>query len=139
MSSSLPFPQDWTEIDLINLARALHEVAAEHLRSPTPGHLSRWLHGPRYTDLFIDIAPGGDVANIELSYGGNWLRMGDNGITTGSTDELAIHHGQPASRTVAQDTVASPAVINGARCIFAHLADPQLRTMLLGKLPPAQR
>ena len=127
-------PDGWTKAELITLAQELREIAAEHLRRPAPGHLPRWLHGKRYTDLFVDIAPGGRVASVELSFGGNWLRITNGRVQTGSTDELAIHHGQPASKAVEPDPIPSESVLSGAHTIFSNLMDTQLSAMLLSVL-----
>ena len=131
-------PRGWSADELQSLGRSLTEVA-DTAAQKHPGMLSRWLHGPRYTDIFVDVAPGGDLDRIEISYGGNWLLIEGKRLLTGHTDEMSVldEERHPKARTIQEHSDHDAEIIRGARILVEALADPILAPMILARLPAA--
>lgn len=132
-------PRNWDEDALVRLAQTFQEIETAHLRQPKPGHLQRWLHGPRYADLFVDIAPGGRLTWVELSFGGLLLSYERGQLATGTTSEMDVSEGYPAARLIQHDPAPRRDIIEAARIVFTHLRDEHLGQMLLALLPPPLR
>lgn len=128
-------PKSWDKDALVRLAHTLQEIETAKLRQPKQGHLQRWLHGPRYADLFVDIAPGGTLTWVELSFGGMLLAYEHGQLTTGTTNEMDVSEGYPAARLIQRDPVPRRDIIEAARVIFTHLRDEYLGQVLLTLLP----
>jgi hypothetical protein len=127
------YPHGWDAARLHRIGSTLHEASGKPSR---PGILSRWLHGPKYTDIFVDIAPRGSLERVEISYGGFFLLWEADGVLrTGTTDEMTVRTGAPASRFIQEHPVPEPAILNGARTLVAALNDRNLAEQILAVLP----
>lgn len=125
-------PDGWDEKRLAQLAEGLREAAA---RPSAPGYLSRWLHAPKYTDFFIDVAPGGEIDRVEISFAGHlllWQR--GKPLLTGQTDELNVGQGMPQSRFVREHSHVDERIVNAVRILLAHLPDRALADKLVALL-----
>ncbi len=129
-------PPGLSEADLARLAGGTREILTENLRQPRPGFLHRWLHGPRYTDIFLDFAPGGALDRVEITFAGCWLVLEQGTLRTGQTDEMDVQGlGAPASRFVQTDRESRADVLAAARILASNLPDRLLADLLLAALP----
>lgn len=128
------FPIGWSAETLERLAGEIKEIA-DKTRPVGPGILSRWLHGPKYTDIFVDIAPGGEIDRLEVTFGGHWLLFQNGHLTTGVTDEMKIHDSAPKSKMIEQHHSIEAPVLRAVRVLLMHIHDPYLSKTLLDLLP----
>lgn len=105
-------------------------------KQPGGDVVSRWFHGPHYTDIFVDTDGQGRLLRAEISFGGLFARWENGHVHTGATDEMQVHDGMPQSRFMREHAHADPAVVNAARLLAAHLEDKDLAASLTALFAP---
>lgn len=123
-------PDHWNSEKLTQLGQSVSETAA---RPSSPGYLSRWLHGPKYTDIFVDVAPGGEIDRIEVSFAGHFLLwQAGKPLLTGQTDELAVRDETvPQSRFVQEHDQSDERILNAVRVLVKAIPDQILAEKML--------
>lgn len=131
-------PTGWYVEELTRIGNDLREIQVRPART---GYLSRWLHGPKYTDIFVDYAPGGDLVRFEASFGGNWFSYQNKVLRTGLTDEMDTESdsGHPTSRFIQEHAQLDPHILEGVRILLQSMPDRFLGDQLLKILPEPPR
>lgn len=126
-------PDHWDRERLTQLGQSVRETAA---KPSSPGYLSRWLHGPKYTDIFVEVAPGGEIDRLEISFAGHFLLwQAGKPLITGQTDELAVRDETvPQSRFVQEHSQADLRILNAVRVLVAAIPDLILADKILSLL-----
>lgn len=120
-------PAGWDAARLIRLADQVAEAAT---KQPGGRVHSRWLHGPHYTDIFVDTDDAGRILRAEVSFGGHFALWEPGHLHTGGTDELAVNDGMPQSRFVREHAHAQPGILHAIRILVTHLPDKVLGAQL---------
>lgn len=127
-------PDHWDAEKLTQLGQSVRETPA---RPSSPGYLTRWLHGPKYTDIFVDVAPGGDIDRVEITFAGHFLLwQAGKPLLTGQTDEMAVREETaPQSRFVQEHNQSDERIVNAVRILVTAISDQLLAEKLLALLP----
>ena len=132
-------PAGW---DAERLKRLAGHVAEAATKQPPNGR-SRWLHGPHYTDIFVDYDDHGQILLAEISFGGHLVRWEQGRpytpdpprLYTGATDEMTVDRAaMPGSRFIQEHARLDGSILNAVRVLLENISDRELAESLLSKI-----